>query len=85
MMRKMGPLQSVLAMVPGLGKQLQGVDVDERELERAAAIMLSMTLEERLHPASHQRLARAADRPWQRHVRPAGEPAAERAVSRWRR
>jgi signal recognition particle subunit SRP54 len=50
MMRKMGPLQGVLSMVPGLGKQLQGVDVDERELDRAEAIILSMTLEERMLP-----------------------------------
>ena len=50
MMRKMGPLQGVLSMVPGLGKQLKGVDVDERELDRAEAIILSMTLEERRLP-----------------------------------
>ena len=29
MLRKMGPLQGVLKLVPGLGKQLQGLDVDE--------------------------------------------------------
>ena len=34
MMRKMGPLQGVISMVPGLGKQLKGVDLDERELDR---------------------------------------------------
>jgi signal recognition particle subunit SRP54 len=50
MMRKMGPLQGVLSMVPGLGKQLKDVDVDERELDRAEAIILSMTLEERQLP-----------------------------------
>ena len=50
MMRKMGPLQGVLSMVPGLGKQLKGVDVDERELDRTEAIILSMTLEERRLP-----------------------------------
>jgi signal recognition particle subunit SRP54 len=65
MMRKMGPLQGVLAMVPGLGKQLQGVDVDERELDRAEAIILSMTLEERLVPhlidgSRRQRIARGS-------------------------
>jgi signal recognition particle subunit SRP54 len=50
MMRKMGPLQGVISMVPGLGKQLKGVDVDERELDRAEAIILSMTREERRRP-----------------------------------
>jgi signal recognition particle subunit SRP54 len=50
MMRKMGPLRSVLNMVPGLGKQLQGVDVDDRQLEWARAIVLSMTPDERARP-----------------------------------
>ena len=50
MMRKMGPLLNVLGMVPGLGKQLQGVDVDDRQLEWARAIVLSMTPDERNRP-----------------------------------
>jgi len=50
MMRKMGSLKNVVSMIPGLGKQLQGVDVDERELERVEAIILSMTREERQTP-----------------------------------
>jgi signal recognition particle subunit SRP54 len=37
-------------MIPGLGKQLQGVDMDDRELGRVEAIVLSMTAEERSHP-----------------------------------
>lgn len=65
MMRKMGPLQGVLSMIPGLGTQLKGVDVDERELDRAEAIVLSMTLEERLLPhlidgSRRQRIARGS-------------------------
>ena len=36
MMRRMGPLQGVLKMIPGLGKQLEGIDqVDERQLKRS--------------------------------------------------
>jgi signal recognition particle subunit SRP54 len=50
MMRKMGSLRSVLAMVPGLGKQMQGVDVDDRALDWARAIVFSMTREERSRP-----------------------------------
>jgi signal recognition particle subunit SRP54 len=50
MMRKMGPLKGVLSMVPGLGKELKGVDVDEKELSRVEAIILSMTPDERLRP-----------------------------------
>jgi signal recognition particle subunit SRP54 len=50
MMRRMGPMKNVISMIPGLGKQLQGVNVDDRELGRVEAIVLSMTAEERSHP-----------------------------------
>jgi len=50
MIRRMGPLKGVLSMIPGMGKQLQGVDVDERELGRVEAIILSMTPQERRMP-----------------------------------
>ncbi len=50
MLRKMGPLQGVLKLVPGLGKQLQGLDVDEGQLARVEAIVLSMTPHERAVP-----------------------------------
>jgi len=48
--RRMGPLQSLLGMIPGLGKELRGVKLDEREFDRLQAIILSMTPEERRHP-----------------------------------
>src|SRR5580698_2399218 len=51
MVRKMGPLTSILGMIPGLaGHQLQNMNVDERELDRIQAIILSMTPEERRRP-----------------------------------
>jgi signal recognition particle subunit SRP54 len=51
MLRRMGPLQGVLKMIPGLGKQLEGLDqVDEREMGRVEAIILSMTPHERRVP-----------------------------------
>jgi signal recognition particle subunit SRP54 len=50
MMRRMGPMRNVISLIPGLGKQLQGVSVDERELGRVEAIVLSMTAEERSKP-----------------------------------
>jgi signal recognition particle subunit SRP54 len=50
MMRKMGPVQSVIGMIPGLGKQMRGMNVDDRELGRVEAIVLSMTAEERRRP-----------------------------------
>jgi signal recognition particle subunit SRP54 len=49
--RKMGPLTSLLGMIPGLaGHQLKNMKVDERELDRIQAIILSMTPEERQRP-----------------------------------
>ncbi|UCE68116.1 MAG: signal recognition particle protein [Candidatus Zixiibacteriota bacterium] len=50
-LKKMGPLQNLLDMVPGLGKQLKGVEVDDRGLVRIEAIVNSMTKKERLQPA----------------------------------
>jgi signal recognition particle subunit SRP54 len=51
--RKMGPLSNVLGMMPGMGKtmkQLREVNMDERELDRLEAIILSMTPAERSRP-----------------------------------
>src|SRR5271165_6752909 len=49
--RRMGPLTSLLGMIPGLsGAQLQNMKVDERELDRIQAMILSMTPEERRRP-----------------------------------
>ena len=51
MMRRMGPLQSLLGMIPGFGgAQMRNVKVDERELDRIEAIILSMTPLERRRP-----------------------------------
>ena len=52
--RKMGPLQNVLGLMPGMGKamkQIRQVDMDERELDRVEAIILSMTPAERANPS----------------------------------
>ena len=50
-MRRMGPLTSLLGMIPGFqGQQLKNLNVDERELDRLEAIILSMTPEERRRP-----------------------------------
>jgi signal recognition particle subunit SRP54 len=51
MLRRMGPLQGVLKLIPGLGKQLEGLDqVDEKQMARVEAIILSMTPHERRVP-----------------------------------
>jgi len=48
--RKMGPLQGLLKMIPGMGQQLGGLQVDDRELDRLQAIITSMTPAERADP-----------------------------------
>ncbi len=48
--RRMGPLQNLLGMIPGVGKELRGVKLDEREFDRLQAIILSMTPQERRRP-----------------------------------
>ena len=50
MLRRMGPLKGVLSMIPGLGKQLEGLDVNEKDMSRVEAIVLSMTPKERRMP-----------------------------------
>jgi signal recognition particle subunit SRP54 len=52
--RKMGPLSGLIGMIPGMGamKQLKNAEVDEGELDRVEAIILSMTPGERADPAS---------------------------------
>lgn len=48
--RKMGPLKSVISKLPGMDKQLKDVDVDDRQMNRMEAIILSMTEKERQKP-----------------------------------
>jgi len=50
MLRRMGPLQGILKMIPGMKDQLGDVEVDENQLGRVEAIVLSMTPQERRSP-----------------------------------
>jgi signal recognition particle subunit SRP54 len=50
MLRRMGPLQGILKMIPGLGSQLGDLEVDEKQMGRVEAIVLSMTPNERRTP-----------------------------------
>ena len=51
MLKRMGPIQGVLKLIPGLGNQLEGLDqVDERQLARVEGMILSMTPQERRFP-----------------------------------
>lgn len=57
--KRMGPLKSVLSKMPGMEKQLKDVDIDDRDMDRMAAIILSMTKEERAKPSIINRPANA--------------------------
>jgi signal recognition particle subunit SRP54 len=66
-MRNMGGLTSILGMMPGMGKQLGSIEsmVDEKQLARTEAIVLSMTPQERknpklLNPGRKHRIAKGA-------------------------
>ncbi len=66
-MRNMGGLSSILSMMPGMGAQMGDIEsmVDEKQLARMEAVVLSMTPEERqnpklLNPSRKHRIARGA-------------------------
>jgi signal recognition particle subunit SRP54 len=66
MMRKLGPLENILGMLPGMSN-VPGLSVDDRQLRRVEAIVLSMTAEERSRPdilnaRRRQRIARGSGR-----------------------
>lgn len=50
MMNRMGGMQSILGMLPGIGDKLKGVDLDEKRMKRTEAIVLAMTPKERTRP-----------------------------------
>ena len=51
-MKNMGPMENILKMLPGVNaKALSGVNVDEKQMERTAAIIKSMTKKERENPS----------------------------------
>src|SRR5882757_444623 len=64
MMRRMGPLENILGMLPGMSN-VQSLSIDEKQLKRTEAIVLSMTREERTRPnilnaRRRQRIARGS-------------------------
>lgn len=65
--KKMGPLKGILSKIPGMGKQLDNIDIDDRQIDWVQAIILSMTPEERqkpslLNPSRKKRIAAGAGR-----------------------
>ncbi len=64
MLKKLGPLENLLGMIPGLGN-VKNFSVDEKQMKRVEAIVLSMTLAERTNPdilnaRRRQRIARGS-------------------------
>jgi signal recognition particle subunit SRP54 len=64
-MRKMGSLKDILGMLPGVGKQIKDLEVDERQFDRTQALILSMTPQERakpdvINPSRKRRIAAGA-------------------------
>ena len=64
-MNQMGGIQSMLSMLPGMGSQLNGVEVDDNVMNRPKAIILSMTPSERenpdiINPSRKRRIAKGA-------------------------
>ncbi|MDE6020673.1 MAG: signal recognition particle protein [Ruminococcus sp.] len=49
--KKMGSLQSILGMIPGVGSKLKDVDIDDKQFTRIEAIITSMTPDERKKPS----------------------------------
>ncbi|HEX3817745.1 MAG TPA: signal recognition particle protein, partial [Chthoniobacterales bacterium] len=65
MMKKLGPLENILGMLPGMSQIKGGLNVDEKQIKRTEAIVLSMTDEERRRPdilnaRRRQRIARGS-------------------------
>jgi signal recognition particle subunit SRP54 len=64
-MRKMGSMKQLLGMMPGIGAQLKGIDIDEKQIDRTEAIIKSMTKAERgnvdlLNNSRRRRIARGS-------------------------
>ena len=61
--RKMGPIANLLGMLPGAGAMKEQIkNIDDRDLDRTAAIIRSMTPEERVNPKIINALAPGAHR-----------------------
>ena len=49
--KRMGPLKGILSKLPGIGNQLDDVDIDDRQIDWLQAMIYSMTPEERHNPS----------------------------------
>ena len=65
--RKMGSMKSLMGMLPGIGQQFKGLDLDDKEINRTEAMIQSMTMEERnnaslINTPRRRRIAKGAGR-----------------------
>jgi len=63
--RKLGPMQDLLGMMPGIGNKAKDIDIDEKQFDRLQALIRSMTPEERekpdiINPSRKRRIAAGA-------------------------
>jgi signal recognition particle subunit SRP54 len=49
--KRMGPIQNILGMLPGMPKELKNAEIEDSEIDKIEAIILSMTVEERRDPS----------------------------------
>lgn len=64
-MKKMGSIQDIMGMIPGMGNKLKNVEIDEKAMDKPKAIILSMTPAERanpkcINPSRKRRIAKGA-------------------------
>lgn len=69
--RKMGSIKGLLGMIPGVGKQIKGLDIDEKQFAYIEAIIKSMTVNERKNPqllakssSRRERISKGSGRPY---------------------
>lgn len=71
MIRRMGSIKGLLGMIPGVGKQIKGLDIDEKQFIYIEAIIKSMTVLERQNPqllakssSRRERISKGSGRPY---------------------
>ncbi|HHX79251.1 MAG TPA: signal recognition particle protein [Acholeplasmataceae bacterium] len=71
MIKRMGSIKGLLGMIPGIGKQIKGLDIDEKQFVYIEAIIKSMTTLERQNPqllakssSRRERIAKGSGRPY---------------------
>ena len=71
MIKRMGSLKSIIGLIPGIGKQLKDIDIDDKQFAYIEAIIFSMTMDERKKPdllaksfSRRERIAKGSGRPY---------------------